>query len=483
MKTTIELLQELKTYFSDIAPHLTGKFRIIPPTEAEIQALESHLGVIPKEYRAFLMANDIEFYFSGNFKVLTVEGVLSSWQCMTDLLEQGVFDDGRIEHHLKHEFGNWQGNYIKQCWWNRRWIPFAQDSCGNMYCIDLDPGENGRIGQLLNMKTQDGQGPSYMNFDDFLSYLDHQLELLYLGKLEWDDHHFLPTPDEYVKKPSPEHFSPRIRQKWSMLLSIRQRWLESLFINPPRLNKARVVQDIHWLYSLAGLPAPELIVTSSPLACQQALHDYANQHPERDIRQENKQINTLIDDAIELNIHEVEAHRYNKRVEPILSVMDEHLISNYFDYRFGEQFNGHEINRLLRPQLSFEPYEFSFYAMPIVASDGPSFDFYGHIGFELTETVQRWIQFIEESGMFAMLPLAEHCFVSLFPTKIKLDVHNYLHAKGESAMAWEDGLELYFEHGSWIEPPQPHAETSRNKRLSWIKMMTHSTFCHQDNFL
>jgi cell wall assembly regulator SMI1 len=46
-------------------------------------------------------------------------------------------------------FGKQEGP-IKRNYWNCRWIPFAENQCGDNIYIDLDPADGGNIGQVVD---------------------------------------------------------------------------------------------------------------------------------------------------------------------------------------------------------------------------------------------------------------------------------------------------------------------------------------------
>jgi cell wall assembly regulator SMI1 len=53
-------------------------------------------------------------------------------------------------------------------------LPFAEDGCGNLYCIDLDPAEHGTAGQVISWDRDSGPGgPVRPSIEDYLrGYLD-----------------------------------------------------------------------------------------------------------------------------------------------------------------------------------------------------------------------------------------------------------------------------------------------------------------------
>ncbi len=178
------MLDYIKTgiYASDAPVMLKENHHIEPASPGELGAFEEKIGEpLPEDYRTFLLENDIRHNFIGNFECLGLTGVVRTWEMMGRLLDEGAFDDGRVAYHLEAGFGNWAEGRIKQVWWSKKWIPVSEDGCGNLKCIDLDPGSNGIKYQLMQMEVQDGQGPYPYSFASFRSYLRYYLDALIMG--------------------------------------------------------------------------------------------------------------------------------------------------------------------------------------------------------------------------------------------------------------------------------------------------------------
>ena len=187
----LKILDEISVLTEKIAPKWLAQpySKIVPASEEQITDFESKLGfALPEDYRAFLVKNYIRHNFEHNFECLDLDGVIRDWSMMTELLKKGTFDDGRIEHHETGGFGNWHGDIIKKVWWSPSWIPVSRDSCGNMKCLDLDPGRAGTRGQMTAMEVQDGQGPFATEYMSFLSYLETHRDYLRDGRFELFDH-------------------------------------------------------------------------------------------------------------------------------------------------------------------------------------------------------------------------------------------------------------------------------------------------------
>ncbi len=181
----VALLAEIRALYALYAPSLLadGWHRLIPATAAEIEALEALIGAaLPADYRAFLRHNDVRHSFSGNVACLEVREVGNEWQRMTELLDAGAFDDGRIAHHIAAGFGNWDDGRVAPVWWSRAWLPFAQDSCGNLHCLDGAPGPRGVRHQVVCVEVQDGQGPFSSEYGSFTAYLAAHLTYLQQGQ-------------------------------------------------------------------------------------------------------------------------------------------------------------------------------------------------------------------------------------------------------------------------------------------------------------
>jgi len=170
------------------------KYRVLEKaTDAMLASFEKKLGeTLPEDFKLFLKLNDVAMSFDGGYYCLSLGEIVSIWNMMLEHVEEGTFDDGRVERHIKEDFGNWDGNYLKKVWWSTKWIPFAEDGCGNTKCIDLGPGKNGKKGQIMSMEIQDAQGPfidpdHHHSFSDYLhTQLGHYTSKRYNLGESWD---------------------------------------------------------------------------------------------------------------------------------------------------------------------------------------------------------------------------------------------------------------------------------------------------------
>lgn len=117
-----------------------------PVSDSEIDQLESKVkSTLPKEFSESLKIhngqdNEKGWLFMGE-EYLSTSRIIDEWNVWNNLLTEGTFEGIESEPE--------EG--IKNDWWNPKWIPFTYDGSGNHLCIDLDPGENGTVGQIIRI--------------------------------------------------------------------------------------------------------------------------------------------------------------------------------------------------------------------------------------------------------------------------------------------------------------------------------------------
>jgi cell wall assembly regulator SMI1 len=83
---------------------------------------------------------------------------------------------------------------VKAVAWSKGWIPFAEDSGGNCFCVDMDPGENGTAGQVIRWERNLlSAGPT--PHGSYGAWLDAFLQDALAGKCEVTDEGFVHRRD------------------------------------------------------------------------------------------------------------------------------------------------------------------------------------------------------------------------------------------------------------------------------------------------
>ncbi len=144
-------------------PNLAGVLNA-PAEGRDIAHLEKTVGIsLPKDFSAALKLGNgqngnIPGIFDGH-RFLCIDEILSDWNVLKMLSEEGDFDDERS----RPESG------IKKRWWNPHWIPFTNNGFGDHFCLDMDPSSEGALGQVIFV-WHDAPGRSLVS-NDFSAWL------------------------------------------------------------------------------------------------------------------------------------------------------------------------------------------------------------------------------------------------------------------------------------------------------------------------
>lgn len=139
------LWSDLEQWLSSNCEELHGVLRA-GASPNQIEALERSLGVtLPDDVKQFYLCHDGQTNLSpelfNGFKFLPLHEVASEWSVWQKLDADPI--DYRLDDIPEPE--------IKPVYWSPGWVPFAADPCGNVQCIDLDPNQAGRSGQVITM--------------------------------------------------------------------------------------------------------------------------------------------------------------------------------------------------------------------------------------------------------------------------------------------------------------------------------------------
>jgi cell wall assembly regulator SMI1 len=126
--------------------HLPGGHKVLKPPAADeaIHSAQATLpGPFPPELLDYYRRHDgqsgVMDPIAGEWQLLPLKGVLSNWKVQKDLLDKGAFQGSEAK-----AIGP-----VRAAWWNEKWIPFASDGAGDLQCVDLDPAEGGKVGQIV----------------------------------------------------------------------------------------------------------------------------------------------------------------------------------------------------------------------------------------------------------------------------------------------------------------------------------------------
>lgn len=131
--------------------------------ESDLEQLEERLGArLPDQWRASIMRHDgslDEGWPTGT--LLSCNGILAETTIWRDLLRAGTFRDAHPQASAN--------SALRPLWWHHQWICLDADGGGNGAMVDLAPGPDGVVGQVLDMDHE--TGPTGPVSDSVAGYL------------------------------------------------------------------------------------------------------------------------------------------------------------------------------------------------------------------------------------------------------------------------------------------------------------------------
>lgn len=147
----------------------------------EIQGLETHLNVtLPEGLKTSLHRhNGINEGKWPKFCLLSLEHIKQDWGVRTSLTNDGTFDGWEVQYDTD--------DWLQAVWWSPSWVPVDADGAGNGTCIDLKPGKNGIMGQVIDFDHDVGpSGPMFVDYPAYLEDIASQLEAgKYINNRGW----------------------------------------------------------------------------------------------------------------------------------------------------------------------------------------------------------------------------------------------------------------------------------------------------------
>jgi len=165
---------DIKVWIEGNAPHLLN-YLGPPASIQDLQNFESKLGIrLSEGFKEFYMVHNGQINESEcliyEHTILPLKRILSEWKVKTDLLNEGEFIYDGVIATSDPDPG------IKNDWWNAKWIPVTSDGCGDNFCIDMDPDDGGRVGQIISMWHDAGWRELKSNsFEDWLTQYANDL--------------------------------------------------------------------------------------------------------------------------------------------------------------------------------------------------------------------------------------------------------------------------------------------------------------------
>ena len=145
-----ESFRKIQAWLNKNAPDIS--FREPADPSAITNFVEKSGLSLPEDLHRVLCAADGERRSStgmiGNWRLMSIAEIQASWGLLANLSEKGAFVGQEAEAPV----------YIRNSWWDQAWIPCVTSGSGDYFCLDMNPLEPKRVGQvLLFLRDQPGR--------------------------------------------------------------------------------------------------------------------------------------------------------------------------------------------------------------------------------------------------------------------------------------------------------------------------------------
>lgn len=169
-----QLWNRLETFLQENHPKILQD--LAPPaTDTQLAELEKNIGVkLSDDFIACLKIHNGQLgradgLFDGS-EFLSTSRIFQEWEIMKDIFDSEPFYDLNPD--------DLSNNGVKGGAWIPKWIPIISFGNGDIWCLDLDPGEGGNIGQVIQYWHEDitGEKEADSFTEWFSNFIDQQID-------------------------------------------------------------------------------------------------------------------------------------------------------------------------------------------------------------------------------------------------------------------------------------------------------------------
>jgi cell wall assembly regulator SMI1 len=182
----IDIWKEIEQQLKAIAPDIFSGLNL-GVTDDQVTKLENIIKTkLPDDFVEFYKVHNGQERNSAGFidceEFLSFDRIGDEWKIWKDLLDTKTFEDDDEPYTSTPDKG------IKNDWWNDHWIPITYDGSGNHYCLDLDPTEEGKYGQIIRMWHDDDERSLVAN--SFKEWMTSYKDQLVSGQMVYSEKYF-----------------------------------------------------------------------------------------------------------------------------------------------------------------------------------------------------------------------------------------------------------------------------------------------------
>jgi len=246
-----------------------------------------------------------------------------------------------------------------------------------------------------------------------------------------------------IKKLTPE--------QEALMAVVRDDWLDFIFKNDQPMNEAAAKSGVAFLYGLAKLKLPRVIIKESPMACQLGVYDQTYEQIRGRV---SNQVHEQIYEQVRGQVHDQVSPQVKERVysqvrDPIYTQVCEQVRDQVYD-QTCKQVREQKL-KYFDPALCDMLWNAGWLSL---------YDYFRRVGVINHAGLNKYIAYAR-SGVFYSIFRKDFVVLCNRPAYIKRDENSRLHADGAPAILWRDGWAQYFLHG--VRVPADYALTPAEK--------------------
>jgi len=236
-----------------------------------------------------------------------------------------------------------------------------------------------------------------------------------------------------------------------LMAVVRDDWLDFIFKNDQPMNEAAAKSGVAFLYGLAKLELPRVIIKESPMACQLGVYDQTYEQIRGRV---SNQVHEQIYEQVRGQVHDQVSPQVKERVysqvrDPIYTQVCEQVRDQVYD-QTCKQVREQKL-KYFDPALCDMLWNAGWLSL---------YDYFRRVGVINHAGLNKYIAYAR-SGVFYSIFRKDFAVLCDRPAYIKRDENNRLHADGKPAILWRDGWSQYFLHG--VSVPAEYALTPAEK--------------------
>jgi hypothetical protein len=233
-----------------------------------------------------------------------------------------------------------------------------------------------------------------------------------------------------------------------LAIQVRDEWLNHVFKSDIPLDKELAIEGVKWLYSLAKMPTPYVVVLDSPRSCQIAANILKKETLFQVGDQVRDQVAAQVWDQVAAQVWDQVAAQVGDQVAD--QVADQ--VWDQVEAQVGDQVADQvadQVWKQVRGQVWKQKLEYFTPAAENLLTDSgwvPFYDYFKRISIVEHKLLDKYMEYLK-NGVFYTIFLGGAAFLCGRPEYIKRDEQNRLHCEDGPAIRWKDGYCNYFWHG------------------------------------